>query len=53
MFSSWQTTLPMAYVLKAIQLVFNYLPRAVKYGAQDLEAREKCTMLRPSRYGIC
>lgn len=27
--------------LKAIQLVFNYLPRAVKYGAQDLEAREK------------
>ncbi|NLB48541.1 MAG: bifunctional acetaldehyde-CoA/alcohol dehydrogenase [Erysipelotrichia bacterium] len=27
--------------LKAIQLVFKYLPRAVKYGAKDLEAREK------------
>ena len=27
--------------LKAIQLVFNYLPRAVKDGRNDLEAREK------------
>ncbi len=27
--------------LKAIQLVFEYLPRAVKDGAHDLEAREK------------
>lgn len=27
--------------LKAIQLVFQYLPRAVKDGANDLEAREK------------
>ena len=27
--------------LKAIQLVFNYLPRAVKNGKNDLEAREK------------
>ncbi|HHT66789.1 MAG TPA: bifunctional acetaldehyde-CoA/alcohol dehydrogenase [Erysipelotrichaceae bacterium] len=27
--------------LKAIQLVFKYLPRAVKNGAKDLEAREK------------
>ena len=27
--------------LKAIQLVFNYLPRAVKSGKKDLEAREK------------
>ena len=27
--------------LKAIQLVFEYLPRAVKNGANDLEAREK------------
>ena len=30
-----------ALALKAIELVFNYLPRAYKYGATDFEAREK------------
>ena len=31
--------------MKAIQLVFKYLPRAYKNGAEDAEAREKrCTM---------
>lgn len=30
-----------ALALKAIELVFNYLPRAYHYGADDFEAREK------------
>ncbi|WP_314111802.1 bifunctional acetaldehyde-CoA/alcohol dehydrogenase [uncultured Solobacterium sp.] len=30
-----------ALALKAVQMVFEYLPRAVQYGAKDEEAREK------------
>lgn len=34
-----------ALAIQAAQMVFKYLPRCVKNGKNDLEAREKCTML--------
>ena len=40
--------------MKAIQLVFKYLPRAYKNGAEDAEAREKNAQCKLyGRYGIC
>ena len=38
--------------MKAIQLVFKYLPRAYKNGAEDAEARENAQCKLYGRYGI-
>jgi alcohol dehydrogenase class IV len=39
--SQWRNDFSDGLCLKAIQLVFDYLPRAWRYGADDAEAREK------------
>ncbi len=39
--STWRNDFSDGLALKAIQLVFGYLPRAVTHGANDMEARER------------
>ncbi len=39
--STWHNDFSDGLCLKAIQLIFEYLPRAYKHGSRDVEAREK------------